>query len=285
MPLCGTAAIESGGQRIDSSPELASVLSPECDTRMCWEAGNDQVMLRISRSLVERTLVGYLGHPLDKPLHFELASLARLRALELPAVLSGGLRHPISRPGAAQAGAVAGRTGRLDPADLAPAQLQRDRPARAARSCRATCGGRRITARAAQRRAAGAGGRRQRAQSLQRFQGIPGRQPHAPSARPAHGTRAHRAAERGRVAGVALRFRTWAVSATTTRPATWKRPARRCGGTESARDSAPEPQAVPAPFPQNGITSLASSWLPSGRLRTSKSFCHFSVNSQPPWLA
>ena len=28
MPLCGTAAIESGGQRIDSSPELASVLSP-----------------------------------------------------------------------------------------------------------------------------------------------------------------------------------------------------------------------------------------------------------------
>lgn len=72
MPLCGTAAIESGGQRIDSSPELASVLSPECDTRMCWEAGNDQVMLRISRSLVERTLVGYLGHPLDKPLHFEL---------------------------------------------------------------------------------------------------------------------------------------------------------------------------------------------------------------------
>ena len=48
------------------------MLSPECDTRMCWEAGNDQVMLRISRSLVERTLVGYLGHPLDKPLHFEL---------------------------------------------------------------------------------------------------------------------------------------------------------------------------------------------------------------------
>ena len=46
-----------------------------------------------------------------------------------------------------------------------------------------------------------------------------------------------------------------------------------------------QPQAVPAPFPQNGITSLASSWLPSGRLRTSKSFCHFSVNSQPPWLA
>ncbi|MFT4246931.1 MAG: AraC family transcriptional regulator [Pseudomonas sp.] len=72
MPLLGGASIESGAQRIDSSPELASVLSPEDETRMHWNAGNDQLLLRISRSLVERTLVGYLGHPLHQPLRFEL---------------------------------------------------------------------------------------------------------------------------------------------------------------------------------------------------------------------
>ena len=215
MPLCGTAAIESGGQRIDSSPELASVLSPECDTRMCWEAGNDQVMLRISRSLVERTLVGYLGHPLDKPLHFELAG-ARLRALELPAVLSGGLRHPISRPGAAQAGAVAGRaTGRLDPADLAPAQLQRDRAGAAQLDPAAPRAARRITCRRTRTsRSASSSWRRWPASACAvstAVSGIPGRQPHALSARPAHGTRAHRAAERRgrqrRRRGAALGFR------------------------------------------------------------------------------
>ncbi|WP_443114513.1 AraC family transcriptional regulator [Herbaspirillum seropedicae] len=72
MPLYGTASIESGAQRIDSSAELASVLSPQEATRMTWMAGTDQLMLRLSRSLVERTLVGYLGHPLHEPLRFEL---------------------------------------------------------------------------------------------------------------------------------------------------------------------------------------------------------------------
>lgn len=72
MPLYGMASIESGAQRIDSSAELASVLSPQDSTRMTWMAGTDQLMLRLSRSLVERTLVGYLGHPLSEPLRFEL---------------------------------------------------------------------------------------------------------------------------------------------------------------------------------------------------------------------
>lgn len=72
MPLYGMARIESGAQHIDSSAELASVLSPQEATRMTWMAGTDQLMLRLSRSLVERTLVGYLGHPLNEPLRFEL---------------------------------------------------------------------------------------------------------------------------------------------------------------------------------------------------------------------
>lgn len=72
MPLIGSAAIDSGAQHIDSFPELASVLSPDDETVMRWAAGNDQLMLRISRSLLERTLVGQLNHPLESPLHFEL---------------------------------------------------------------------------------------------------------------------------------------------------------------------------------------------------------------------
>lgn len=72
MPLSGIANIETAGQRIDSSAELACVFSPDDDTRMSWGEDNDQLMLRISRTLVERTLIGYLGHKLDTPLRFEL---------------------------------------------------------------------------------------------------------------------------------------------------------------------------------------------------------------------
>ncbi len=72
MPVQGCAVIESGGQRIESSLELASVLSPGDEAKMQWSGDSDQIMLRISRSLVERTLVGYLGHPLEHPLRFDL---------------------------------------------------------------------------------------------------------------------------------------------------------------------------------------------------------------------
>ncbi|MBC8948619.1 AraC-like DNA-binding protein [Xenorhabdus ehlersii] len=72
MPLAGCAGIESGDQCLDSTPNLASILSPNQHTSMRWNADNDQFMVRISRSLLERTLVGQLGHPLDQPLVFEL---------------------------------------------------------------------------------------------------------------------------------------------------------------------------------------------------------------------
>ncbi|HHR5901210.1 TPA: AraC family transcriptional regulator [Providencia alcalifaciens] len=72
MPLSGSAIIESGGKTVESTPLMASLLSPEESTVMRWNSDNDQFMLRISRSLLERTLVGQLGHTLDKPLVFEL---------------------------------------------------------------------------------------------------------------------------------------------------------------------------------------------------------------------
>lgn len=72
MPLSGTATIESGPQRVDSTPEVASVVSPDDDLAMRWADDNDQFMLRIGRSLLERTLVGHLGVTLDRPLRFQL---------------------------------------------------------------------------------------------------------------------------------------------------------------------------------------------------------------------
>ena len=72
MPLSGCARISSGPQQLDSTPEVASVVSPDDDLAMRWAEDNDQFMLRVGRSLLERTLVGHLGCALDRPLRFQL---------------------------------------------------------------------------------------------------------------------------------------------------------------------------------------------------------------------
>jgi AraC-like DNA-binding protein len=81
MPLSGDARIESGNQGIESTPALASVLSPDDPIRMRWSADNDQLMVRISRQRLERTLTAQCGRPVDKPVRFELGMAWR----ELPA--------------------------------------------------------------------------------------------------------------------------------------------------------------------------------------------------------
>lgn len=72
MPLHGHARIESGAESVDSSPELASVLSPDNPTAMHWSADNDQLMVRIARPLMERSLAAQLGRPLGEALRFRL---------------------------------------------------------------------------------------------------------------------------------------------------------------------------------------------------------------------
>ena len=72
MPLAGHAHIENGSQYVDSGPELASVLSPDDSTAMRWGANSDQILVRIERSLLERTLAAELGRPLSEPLKFQL---------------------------------------------------------------------------------------------------------------------------------------------------------------------------------------------------------------------
>lgn len=70
MPLHGNATVVSAGQQVSSSPHLATVINPEDVTQMRWEPGNDQFLLRISRALLENTLIGQLGQPLNEPLRF-----------------------------------------------------------------------------------------------------------------------------------------------------------------------------------------------------------------------
>lgn len=72
MPLAGRAHVQSGLQSVDSSPDVASVLSPTAATSMRWTADSDQILLRIDRATVDRALTARLGRPAPQPLEFQI---------------------------------------------------------------------------------------------------------------------------------------------------------------------------------------------------------------------
>lgn len=72
MPLAGHAEIHSGDDSLQSTSDLASVLSPSDPIRMRWSADADQLMVRIPRRRLERCAAAQLGRELDAPLRFEL---------------------------------------------------------------------------------------------------------------------------------------------------------------------------------------------------------------------
>jgi len=72
MPVKGVARVECGDQAVESGPELASVLNPSERTAMRWRADSDQIMVRVSRTLLERTLSVQLGRPLHEGIRFGL---------------------------------------------------------------------------------------------------------------------------------------------------------------------------------------------------------------------
>jgi AraC-like DNA-binding protein len=72
MPLAGRASVDCGKEHVDSGPGLASVLNPSELTVMHWRADNDQLMVRIDRSLVERAIWAQLGRKTNGPLNFQL---------------------------------------------------------------------------------------------------------------------------------------------------------------------------------------------------------------------
>jgi len=72
IPLSGRAHVVNGNDQTESNIQLASVLNPHVPTDMTWDYDNDQFMIRISRSLMERTAIGILGHDIDEPLMFDV---------------------------------------------------------------------------------------------------------------------------------------------------------------------------------------------------------------------
>ena len=72
IPLQGHAHVVNGTQRVESNVRTASVLNPDNSTDMVWDYDNEQLMVRISRSLMERTAIGILGHDIDEPLRFDV---------------------------------------------------------------------------------------------------------------------------------------------------------------------------------------------------------------------
>ncbi|WP_052178367.1 AraC family transcriptional regulator [Marinobacter segnicrescens] len=73
MPIAGNAAVTVRDRHMELNSDVASVLSPNDAVRMRWSQDTDQLIMRVSSNLLERTLVGHLGHPLDEPLRLESA--------------------------------------------------------------------------------------------------------------------------------------------------------------------------------------------------------------------
>ncbi|EGU61148.1 AraC family transcriptional regulator [Vibrio nigripulchritudo ATCC 27043] len=72
MPLSGRAVIECPHCKVDSTTNLASVLSADDSVSMQWKPNVDQLMIKIPKPLIERTVVGMTGHPLDEAVRFDL---------------------------------------------------------------------------------------------------------------------------------------------------------------------------------------------------------------------
>lgn len=54
LPQYGHATVRCGGEEVESSPQIATVLNPNTDIDMVWYANNEQLMLKIDRLLIEQ---------------------------------------------------------------------------------------------------------------------------------------------------------------------------------------------------------------------------------------
>ncbi|MFI5661351.1 AraC family transcriptional regulator [Streptomyces sp. NPDC051684] len=72
IPLAGHAEITCGREEIISSPELASVPSPDGKLDMRWGAGNPQLIVWFDRASLESHLGSLLGRTVRRPISFSL---------------------------------------------------------------------------------------------------------------------------------------------------------------------------------------------------------------------
>jgi AraC-like DNA-binding protein len=63
IPVRGHAAIDSGGRDFVSDPGCAAMLSPQPNLRMRWQAGNEQLLVRMETETVQRFAQAWSGRP------------------------------------------------------------------------------------------------------------------------------------------------------------------------------------------------------------------------------
>ncbi|HCN70954.1 MAG TPA: transcriptional regulator [Pusillimonas sp.] len=72
MPMAGRADIRCGNEKILSTPNMASVLTPSLPVHMQWQGVCDQVIVKIERVVLESSCAAALGHPISRPIEFHL---------------------------------------------------------------------------------------------------------------------------------------------------------------------------------------------------------------------
>lgn len=72
IPLRGHAEVRHAGRTVTSTPDLASVLSPDDASDMRWSAGAPHRIFYADRHAVDRELTRLLGRPVDEPVRFEV---------------------------------------------------------------------------------------------------------------------------------------------------------------------------------------------------------------------
>ena len=83
IPLRGSADIQNGHQRVESSPEFATILNPDLSTRMVWHADCEMLLVQIDKERLRNEAELHLGRKLSAPIRFD--STIRMRARQLSA--------------------------------------------------------------------------------------------------------------------------------------------------------------------------------------------------------
>ncbi|PKO59859.1 MAG: AraC family transcriptional regulator [Betaproteobacteria bacterium HGW-Betaproteobacteria-19] len=78
MPICGGEVVEHGRETVNSTPDVASVLSPTLSLSMRHGADTDKLFIKIDREVLERHCRQHLGGELKQAIEF----LPRMSLLE-----------------------------------------------------------------------------------------------------------------------------------------------------------------------------------------------------------
>lgn len=70
IPQYGQATVRCGAEEVESIPGVASVLSPNSEIDMNWQASNEQIMIKVDRLLLEQTAQDMGMDPMVNGVHF-----------------------------------------------------------------------------------------------------------------------------------------------------------------------------------------------------------------------